>query len=255
MRGVTPMSDTGGGGGDAGDGGDGSNSGGDEMGGAGGGSGGSSDGVRIDGVQYRKFDGEQRLVTRGPPVYDEPTDGEWRLWDARRSKLGAAIERGVDVGLAGGDRVLYLGAASGTTASHVADFAGVTYAVEFAPRPARDLVGVAEDRDRLFPLLKDARRPETYAHVVEGGLDAIVQDVATRGQADVALANRQFLAPDGRLVAAIKARSEDVTRDPGAVIDDTVEALREGYEVLAVERLDPFHVDHGVVVARPLADG
>jgi len=39
--------------------------------------------------------------------------------------------------LSGGETVLYLGAASGTTVSHVADFAGPTYAVEFAPRPAR----------------------------------------------------------------------------------------------------------------------
>jgi fibrillarin-like pre-rRNA processing protein len=147
--------------------------------------------------------------------------------------------------------VLYLGAASGTTASHVADFAGPTYAVEFAPRPARDLVAVAEDRPNLFPLLKDARSPETYGHVVEAGLDAVVQDVATRGQARVARLNRRFLADDGRLVAAIKARSEDVARDPADVFAEVLGDLRERYEVLATERLAPFHEDHLAVVATP----
>ena len=204
-----------------------------------------------DGVERRQFADENRLATRGPPVYGEPTDGEWRAWDARRSKLGATLEKGMDTGLDAGDSVLYLGAASGTTVSHVADFAGPTYAVEFAARPARDLVGVAADRDRLFPLLKDARKPESYAHVVESDLDAIVQDVATRGQARVALENKQFLAEDGRLIATIKARSEDVTAEPAEVFEDVLAELEDGYEVLDTERLEPFHDDHLAVVARP----
>jgi fibrillarin-like pre-rRNA processing protein len=203
-----------------------------------------------DGVQYRTIDGERALATRGPRVSDEPTDGAWRAWDPARSKLGAMLDAGMETGLEGGDTVLYLGAAAGTTASHVADFAGPTYAVEFAPRPVRDLVAVARDRDRLFPLLKDARRPETYAHVVEP-VDVIVQDVATRGQAAVALENRQFLREDGRLLLAVKARSEDVTRDPEAVFETVTADLAEGYELLARERLDPRHEDHLAVVARP----
>ena len=203
------------------------------------------------GVQRRAFDGDARLATRGEPVYGEPTDGDWRLWDAGRSKLAAMMESGLTTGLTGDETVLYLGAASGTTASHVADFAGPTYAVEFAPRPVRDLVGVAEGRSNLFPLLKDARDPESYAHVVESEVDAIVQDVATRGQARVAVENREFLGDDGRLLAAFKARSEDVTRDPEAVFEDALADLRAAYEVVATARLEPFHDDHLGVVARP----
>jgi fibrillarin-like pre-rRNA processing protein len=209
----------------------------------------SSDSRLPDGVERRTFDSEDRLVTRGEPVYGEPTDGDWRLWDARRSKLGAMLERGMDLGLSGDERVLYLGAAAGTTVSHVADFAGPTYAVEFAARPTRDLLDVADARQNLFPLLKDARRPETYAHIVEP-VDVIVQDVATRGQARVARANRQFLREDGRLLAAVKARSEDVTADPTDVFDKFLTEL-DGYEVSGTERLEPFHDDHLAVVARP----
>ena len=207
-----------------------------------------------DGVERRSFDGRERLATRGDPVYGEPTDGPWRLWDAGRSKLGAMLELVMDLGFEGGDGILYLGAASGTTVSHVADFAGPTYAVEFAPRPTRDLLSVADSRPNLFPLLKDARAPETYAHVVEAGLDYLVQDVATRGQATVALRNRRFLAPDGRLVAAIKARSEDVLEDPEDVFADVLEELREGYAISETRRLDRFHDDHLAVVAEPRPD-
>ena len=203
-----------------------------------------------DGVERRSIDGETGLATRGETVYGEPTDGEWRRWDPHRSKLGAMLTRDIDTGLAGDDTVLYLGAASGTTVSHVADFAGPTYAVEFAARPARDLLEAAAPRPNLFPLLKDARRPDSYAHVVEP-VDVVVQDVATRGQAQVALRNRQFLREDGRLLLSVKARSEDVTADPAAVFDEVLDALTDGYEVLSTARLSPLHDDHLAVVARP----
>jgi fibrillarin-like pre-rRNA processing protein len=203
-----------------------------------------------DGVERREFDRGAALATRGEAVYGEPTVDGWRRWDPRRSKLGAMLESGMDTGLEGGEAVLYLGAAAGTTVSHVADFAGPTYAVEFAPRPARDLVEVAEARGNLFPLLKDARKPETYAHVVEP-VDVLVQDVATRGQAKVASANRRFLREDGRLLLAVKARSEDVARDPRMVFDEVLAALEDGYEVVEKRSLEPFHEDHLGVVARP----
>ena len=203
------------------------------------------------GVERREIDGRPTLATRGDPVYGESTDGEWRAWNPHRSKLGAMFERGFETGLEGGETVLYLGAASGTTVSHVADFAGPTYAVEFAARPVRDLLDVARSRPRLFPLVKDARKPDTYAHVVESNVDVIVQDVATRGQARVALENRRFLRTDGRLLVAIKARSEDVTGDPETVFDEVCAELEEGYELLERRRLEPYHVDHLGVVARP----
>ncbi|MFP4218210.1 MAG: fibrillarin-like rRNA/tRNA 2'-O-methyltransferase [Salinarchaeum sp.] len=203
------------------------------------------------GVTVRDFNGESALATVGEPVYGETTDGKWRRWDHTRSKLGAMLDRGMDTGLSGGETVLYLGAANGTTVSHVADFAGPTYAVEFAPRPMRDLLEVAGTRRNLFPLLKDARRPTTYAHVVESDLDVVIQDVATRGQAAVAVANRRFLADDGRLLLALKARSEDVTATPETIFDEAHDRLSDAYEILETERLDPVHTDHLAVVARP----
>jgi len=203
-----------------------------------------------DGIEYHEFDGQEHLATRGDPVYDEPTDGQWRAWLPGRSKLGAMLDLGMDTGLAGGETTLYLGAAAGTTVSHVADFAGPTYAVEFAARPMRDLLDVAETRNRLFLLLADARAPEGYAHVVEP-VDAIVQDVATRGQAAVANKNARFLQENGRLLMAVKARSEDVTADPGDVFNEVCSTLEETFEILETRRLEPYHDDHLGVVATP----
>ena len=207
-----------------------------------------------EGVTRQSFDGEPVLATRGPPIGDEPVADGWRRWAPERSKLGAMLDLGMEVPLGPDSRVLYLGAASGTTVSHVADVASPTYAVEFAPRPARELLDVAADRPNLIPLLKDARRPSSYAHVVESNLDLLVQDVATRGQARVAVENARFLAPDGRVAMAVKARSEDVTADPRAVFDACVEALEPTYEVLDRRSLESFHRDHEAILATPTGE-
>ena len=69
---------------------------------------------------------------------------EYRVWNPFRSKLAAAVLAGVDnVYIKPGCKVLYLGAASGTSVSHVSDIVGpegVVYAVEFSHRSGRDLV-------------------------------------------------------------------------------------------------------------------
>lgn len=47
------------------------------------------------------------------------------MWNPFRSKLAAAILGGIDkIHMAPGSKVLYLGAASGTTVSHVSDIVG-----------------------------------------------------------------------------------------------------------------------------------
>ena len=81
---------------------------------------------------------EDLLVTKnlvsGESVYGEKrisvegVDGiktEYRVWNPFRSKLAAGILGGIDhIFIAPGKKVLYLGAASGTTVSHVADIVG-----------------------------------------------------------------------------------------------------------------------------------
>ncbi len=203
------------------------------------------------GVRREVIDGEERLLTEGDPVYGEPTVDAWRVWDASRSKVAAMLERGLTIDIDSDARVLYLGAAAGTTVSHIADIARIVYAIEFAPRPARELLEVARNRSNIIPLLKDARKPDTYGHVVEAECDVLIQDVATRGQAEVACANRRFLADDGHLVCAIKARSEDVAASPETVFDAATETLAAEYDITETVRLDPDHRDHLAILARP----
>ena len=67
-------------------------------------------------------------------------DAEYREWDPRRSKLAAYLANGGRVlPIKHDSNVLYLGASSGTTPSHVSDIAkdGTVFCVEFAPRMFR----------------------------------------------------------------------------------------------------------------------
>jgi rRNA 2'-O-methyltransferase fibrillarin len=70
--------------------------------------------------------GEKRISIEGPPdEAGEKTKTEYRVWNPFRSKLAAGILGGLDeIYIAPGAKVLYLGAASGTSVSHVADVVG-----------------------------------------------------------------------------------------------------------------------------------
>jgi len=204
--------------------------------------------------------GSKKLVTRnltpGIQVYGEKLitieNVEYRFWDPYRSKLAAIILKGSSVSIKKDGAVLYLGAANGTTASHVSDIAsdGVVFAVEFSPRAMHDLIRVSIPRMNLIPILSDAMRPDSYKNMVTQ-VDFIYQDVAQREQAVIALRNAKlFLKTDGVLVLMIKARSIDSTGEPEDVIETEVKKLGAFFKVLELIELEPFHSDHVAVVAQ-----
>ena len=208
--------------------------------------------TKSESYQYLDIRGKTHLVTKGLPIYGEQTKSGWRAWDPTRSKLGSVLAQDVDVGLSKNAKVLYLGAANGTTVSHVADVASIVYAVEFSPQPMRDLLNVARSRTNIIPLLKDARHPQTYSHIVESNLDLIIQDVATRGQVKIALDNKEFLSPTGKLFLVIKARSENVVTPPELIFKSSIEDLSKSYAILQTQKLTSHHKDHMAIVAEPL---
>lgn len=199
--------------------------------------------IRIGGV----------LVSPGEGgVYGERMIGSYRVWDPRRSKLAALALLGSEIDLAPEMRVLYLGAANGTTVSHVADYVEVVYAVEFAPRPMQDLLEVCRRRKNIVPIMADAGRPERYAGIVEE-VDLLYMDVAQPDQAGIALRNLLFLRKGGTLVLMLKTRSVDVTQSPQDVLEETVRTLTAGgLSIRETRWLEPYHRDHAAIVCEAL---
>jgi fibrillarin-like pre-rRNA processing protein len=210
-------------------------------------------------------DGAQRLATRnlapGRNVYGERLirfEGvEYRVWDAFRSKLAAAILKNLKtVPIKPLHRVLYLGAASGTTASHVSDIVGEkghVYCVEFASRAIRELVNnVCPHRANMSPILEDARFPEKYAMFINGKVDDIYCDVAQPEQAKILADNADlFLKGSGWIMLAVKAQSIDVTKEPLEVYKREVKVLRSrGFRIEEVVHLEPYDKAHAMIVAQ-----
>jgi fibrillarin-like pre-rRNA processing protein len=208
------------------------------------------------GIFLLEVDGKKRPATRSDdvaPVYGERILEGYRLWDSYRSKLAALLLKGGSARpvLARDAKVLYLGAATGTTVSHVSDIVcdGLVYAVEFSPRSMRDLVRLCERRKNIVPIFADAAHPEDYAFLVEP-VDLVYQDVAQRNQAEIASRNcARYLKPGGELILMLKTRSVDVTASPEAVLQAEIKNM-QGLNLLHVMDLLPFHQDHFAMQAK-----
>ena len=209
-------------------------------------------------------DGTQKLATKnlatGKSVYGERLvlwqDIEYRIWDPFRSKLAAAILKGLGtVPIQPGHRVLYLGAASGTTASHISDIVGVdgqVYCIEFSARSIRELVNnVCTVRPNITPLLEDARMPQHYTMYVST-VDDIYCDVAQPEQAKILADNADaFLKKEGWVILAIKSQSIDVTKEPSEVYRRETKTLKtRGFAIADVVNLEPYEKAHLLVVAK-----
>ena len=180
------------------------------------------------------------------------------MWNPYRSKLGAAIVGGIEnIYMKPGSKVLYLGAASGTTVSHVSDIVGetgVVYAVEFSKRSGRDLVNMAKKRPNIVPIVDDARYPQRYRMLV-GMVDVIFADVAQPDQARILGLNAQYFVKNGgHFVISIKANCIDSTLPAEAAFAKEVQRLRvEKFKPMEQLTLEPYERDHAVVtgVYRP----
>ncbi|KAM6935653.1 rRNA 2'-O-methyltransferase fibrillarin [Lycodopsis pacificus] len=208
---------------------------------------------------------EDALVTKnmvvGDSVYGEKRisveEGElkieYRAWNPFRSKLAAAILGGVDqIHIKPGSKVMYLGAASGTTVSHVSDIVGpegLVYAVEFSHRSGRDLLNVAKKRTNIIPIIEDARHPHKYRMLV-GMVDVIFADVAQPDQTRiVALNAHNFLKNGGHFVISIKANCIDSTAPAEAVFASEVKKMSsENMKPQEQLTLEPYERDHAIVV-------
>jgi len=198
-----------------------------------------------------------RNLVPGTAVYGEGLVAqggvEYRRWDANRSKLAAYLKRGGSVWpFAPTTTVLYLGAGSGTTVSHLSDVCdrGSLVAVEISPRAFRGLLAVAEKRPNLVPILADAERPEAYGGHV-GTVDVLYQDVAQRDQVAIFRKNLGFLRRGGIGFLMIKARSADVAAKPSDVYEEARRSLTSaGLRVLDLRTLEPFETDHAALVVR-----
>lgn len=198
--------------------------------------------------------GEKRISIDGG---EEGQKIEYRVWNPFRSKLAAGILGGVgDIYIVPGAKVLYLGAASGTSVSHVADVVGPVSQVHFTivrtamlisnlrkvlctlwnsqidlavislawqRREQMSFVCSPDFREKrllltnFLAIIEDARYPQKYRMLLSM-VDVIFADVAQPDQARIVGINaHHFLKNDGHVVISIKANCIDSTAPAAAV--------------------------------------
>ena len=210
-----------------------------------------------------KSEGQKRLATEnmvpGNQVYKEKLitkkNIEYRLWDPFRSKLAAAIMNELEYfPFENKSKILYLGASTGTTISHISDIvgtSGIVFGVDHANRVTRDFLDrVASYRKNIVPIFQDARKPKEYFSVF-GKVDVVYVDIAQPDQTQIAIENcEMFLKKGGYFFLVIKPRSIDVTKSPAKIIDKEVEKLKSKFNVLQIIDLHPYDKDHAMIITK-----
>jgi fibrillarin-like pre-rRNA processing protein len=214
---------------------------------------------KFDGVFVSRGNFLTKNMLPGEKVYGEDlvkSQGvEYRVWDYTRSKPAAALKNGLrNFPIKPGSSVLYLGVASGTTASHFSDIIGkdgILYGVDISERVLRQIIPIAEKRGNIAPILGDTRKPEEYESLVLGKVDVVFEDVASDDQVAIMIRNcDKFLRPGGIAMLSIKSQSIDVTKKPKEVYKEALDELSKHFEIVETVELDPYEKHHMLIVMR-----
>ncbi|MHA1984291.1 MAG: fibrillarin-like rRNA/tRNA 2'-O-methyltransferase [Candidatus Hodarchaeales archaeon] len=196
----------------------------------------------------------------GEKLYtDKSSKIEYRAWDPYRSKLACCVFKkmeGIPTNL-DTMNILYLGASTGTTVSHVSDIlgqkGGIIYALEFSIRPARRLIQLSQNRSNIIPIVADARFPERYLSTV-WGIDFIFQDISQMNQAEIFVENVDtFLKPGGKAILIVKIKSIDTVAPDEEVVAKQIEYLeKSGLTILEVLDISEFEKAHrAILISKP----
>jgi len=214
-------------------------------------------------VAWINIHGEKQVATqnlvKGIDVYGEKLvkyEGEeYRVWDPFRSKLAAALQNGLtDLPIMNKSKVMYIGASTGTTVSHISDIIGINglvFAIESSSRVARELLeNLASKRENIVPILEDARKPRSYFSVF-GTVDVLYCDIAQPDQTEIAMANCFiYLKPSGTLLLVVKTRSINVLLNPKTVIAQEAKKLENSkFSIKQIIDLEPYDKDHALIRA------
>jgi len=194
---------------------------------------------------------------KGIKIYNErlikKRGKEYRSWNPYRSKLATAILNGLSIELKPEYNILYLGAATGTTVSHISDIVknGTVYSVESSPVALKKLINVSEKRTNIVPILEDANHPDRYYSIVSP-VDLVYQDISQRNQAEIFMENiKRYLKKDKKGLLMVKSRSIDVSLNPKKAYDLVCSKLEDnGLKIEDIIDLKPYEKDHAAILVK-----
>lgn len=165
----------------------------------------------------------------------------FREWEPKRSKIAAAILKKLkDLPFKRDSHVLYLGASTGTTVSHLSDICseGRIYAVEKAYDPFVKLLSLSERRDNIYPILEDAGVPERYSFFIDR-VDTIYQDIAQRNQVQIFNQNARKFSGVREAMLVLKVRSISGKGSEDSILRQEIRKI-DGFRAVETVNLSPY---------------
>lgn len=194
----------------------------------------------------------------GEKVYGEELHkigrAEYRWWNPYRSKIGAAIKKGLKFFPFKKDSiVLYLGSSEGTTVSHISDIVGpkgMIFGVDINAKVMQKFIYLCEKRKNLVPILEDANKPELIRQSLgEIKVDVVFQDISQKNQAEIFLKNsHEFLKPRGFALMAVKARSINPVEKFETIVEGQKNEVIKELKMRQELSLEPFEKEHAFFV-------
>ena len=185
----------------------------------------------------------EKILTKGKNIEE---------WNPFKSKPAAAILNGLqNFPVKKAQKILYLGAAHGTTISHFSNIVGdrgIIYGVEFSSKIISKLVEKAKTKKNVVPLLEDARFPENYGWI--GKVELVYEDVAQRDQVSILKRNKVFLEKGELIIITLKAKAIDSVKDVKEIYKEVVGELSEDFEIAETVDLEPYEHDHLFIVGK-----
>ena len=203
-------------------------------------------GVYTDGKNY------YTCSAHGKSVYGERIikgkNCYYRLWNPWRSKLSSCMHLKLKTFPFQNKKILYLGAATGTTVSHISDISKTVWAVELSPISMSKLVALAKSRKNIYPILNDARHPEEYSIFVDSP-DIIYQDISQRDQVSIFIKNMDFFnAEIGFLM--LKTRTIDIRKKTREILKIAKRKIEENYNIVEIIDIGKYQKEHYAIVVK-----
>ncbi|MCL5802360.1 MAG: fibrillarin-like rRNA/tRNA 2'-O-methyltransferase [Thermoplasmataceae archaeon] len=179
------------------------------------------------------------------PVYGEKVKKEngayKRYWDPKRSKLSAALRKGLrNFPFEKNSTVLYLGASTGTTVSHIADLCpeGKIFAVEYSFESFTKLLNISEDRKNLYPFLEDAMNIENISGFIDRP-EIIYQDISQRHQVQIFNLAASTFKTVKKAILIIKVRAISARQNDREIVQNSIKGIKS-FRVGEIIDLKPY---------------
>ncbi len=166
-------------------------------------------------------------------------------WSSHTSKWKAAQEKGLDVSIKDKDNILYLGASSGTTISHISKLTnGIIFAVENSPQMAIRLINLSEKSKNIAPIFSDARNIDYIKKsIFEKNINILFQDIPSVDQTNILINASNLINTKCKILFSLKTQSIS-QQNPKQTLKEAKQKLARHFKILQIANLEPFHKKH-----------